>query len=235
MTREEPPAARPPALRRWLATVAVLVVAAAAGLGNAPGPQLSLVRHKTIGNHPPILNPTHVHMAVTLPQAKRYVALYYWRYGQTTPLLQIRARSASRVLPRMITLSYSVDGVDANHFDIVKASGDAAKALVSATPIGWYAILVEEASGQRSVTYFEAGKKVSRGYFSCSSKPRLVRKETARKLAPPDVRSHFEGLFSSVPRLKLAPPTAPPTKKRAPRPGAQPPTKTPATAPPTGK
>lgn len=235
MTREDLTATRSTALRRWLATVAVVVVAAVAGLGNAPGARLSLVRHETIGKHPPVLNPTRSFMAVTLPQHRRWMALYYWRYGQTTPLLQIRARSATRPLPRAITLSYGVVGVNASAYEVVKAQGDAGTALVSATPVGWYAILVEDLAGQRSVVYFEAGKKVSRGYFSCTNKPRLVREETARKLAPPDVRGHFEGLFRAVPRLMLAPRPSPPGKKRAPRPASPPPAKKPNPAPPTGK
>lgn len=235
ITLEDITVARPAALRRWLATGAVLVIAAAAGLGNAPGPQLSLVRHETIGKHPPTLNPTHFHMAVTLPQNRRWVALYYWRYGQAKPLLQIRARSAARPLPRAITLTYGVVGVKEADYDIVKATGDARAALVGLTPVGWYAVMVEDATGQRSVVYFEAGKKVSRGYFSCSNKPRLVREETARKLAPPDVRGHFEGLFRAVERLRLAPSVAPPGKKLAPRPTTQPPAGKPPVAPPPDK
>ena len=209
MTREQLNAARPATIRRWLATVAVLGVAAAAGLGNAPGSQLSLVRHETIGKHPPVLNPTQLHMAVTLPRSRRWIALYYWRYGHSTPLLQIRARSADRPLPRAITLSYGVVGVQASDYDIVRAKGDSRNALISATPVGWFAVLVEDSTGQRSVSYFEAGQKVSRGYFSCTTKPRLVRGEIARKLAPPDVRSHFEGLFRAMPRLNPTPPKKP--------------------------
>jgi len=206
-----------------MATVAVVVVAALAGLGNAPGARLSLVRRETIGKDPPVLNPTRFFMAVTLPQHRRWVALYYWRYGQTTPLLQIRARSASRPLPRAITLSYGVVGVTGPAYEIVKAQGDAGRALLNATLEGWYAVLVEDVAGQRAVVYFETGKKVSRGYFSCTNKPRLVREETARKLAPPDVRGHFEGLFQAVPRLRLAPRPSPPRKKRPPRPTSPPP------------
>jgi hypothetical protein len=237
VTREDIAAPGPrPALRRWLATVLVLVVAAAAGLGNAPGPQLSLVRHETIGKYPPNLNPNSRYMAVTLPENRRWVALYYWRYGQTTPILQIRARSTSRPLPRDITLSYGLVGVRLADYDIVRAKGEAGKALVSSTPVGWYSVLIEDATGNRSVVFFEAGKKVSRGYFSCSSKPRLIREETARKLAPPNVRSHFEGLFGAVPRLGLKdPPPAPPGKKHAPGPAATPPVKAPPPAPPAGK
>ncbi len=239
MTRKDINAGhRKPALRRWVATITILVVAAAAGLGNAPGPQLSLVRHETMGRHPPTLSPTNFYMAVTLPQNRRWVALYYWRYGQTTPVLQIRARSTARPLPRAITLSYGLVGLRVTDYDIIKAKGEAGKALVSSTPVGWYSVLIEDATGQRSVVYFEAGKKISRGYFSCSSSPRLIREEMARKLAPPDVRSHFDGLFRSMPRLNLPPPVAPavpPGKKRAPRPAATPPEKTPPPSPPAGK
>ncbi len=213
MTREDITAPRTQvALRRWLATIAMLVVAAAAGLGNAPGPQLSLVRHETIGKHPPTLTPSIRYMSVTLPENRKWVALYYWRYGQTTPILQLRARSTSRPLPQAITLSYGLVGVRLADFDVVMAKGKAGKALVSSTPVGWYAVMIEDDTGQRSVVTFEAGKNVSRGYFSCSSKPRLIREESARKLAPPNVRSHFDGLFRAVDRLRLAPPPAPPMK-----------------------
>jgi hypothetical protein len=132
-------------------------------------------------------------------------------------------------------LSYGVVGVKAADYDIVRATGDAGKALVNSTPVGWYAVLVEDVTGLRSVVYFEAGKKVPRGYFSCSAKPRLVRQETARKLAPPDVRSHFEGLFRGVPRLKLTPPPTPPGRKHSPRPPSPPPAKAPSPAPPADK
>jgi hypothetical protein len=222
-----------------LITGAVIAVAAAAGLGNSPAPTLSLVRQDTVGRYPPKLSPTHFHMAVTLPQSRRWVALTFWRYAETEPLLQIHARSLARPLPRAITLSYGVPGVIADRYDIVKAKGDRSRSsLVNRTDPGWYAVLVEDDEGQRSVVFFETGQKVSRGYFSCSSEPRLVREDTARKLAPPDVQSHFSGLFSAVPRLRLAPlppPATPPRKKSPAPPAAPPPVRRPRPSPPAGR
>ncbi len=235
MTRDDHPATRPATLRRWAATGAVLLIAAAAGLGNAPGPVLKLVRHESMGKFPPVLQPSGGHLRVALPKGRAWVALHYYRYGHSTPILRIRAKSAARPLPHHLRLSYGVPGIKPEDFDIFRGKGQDTKGLYSGSQKGWYAVMIEDITGQRSMVNFEAGQNVSRGYFSCSSKPRLVRHETHRKLAPPDVRSHFEGLFKAVPRLKLAPAPAPPAKKRTPVPPPQPPSKQPAVPPPAGK
>lgn len=220
MTRDDPPPSRSRTPRRWLVTFVVLGVAVAAGFGNAPGPRVSLVRHQTAGRFPPSLKASNLHVNVALPTNRRWVALYFWRYAEPTPLLQIRARSLAHPLPVTVTLSFSVGGVDKALYEIIRAPGDTGKSLVDGTPAGWYAVLLEDDSGQRSMVTFEAGKKVSNGYFSCSAKPRLLRHETAAKLAPPDVRRHFEGSFKAIPRLRLpgAPGPTPPAKKTTPAP-----------------
>ena len=198
-----------------------MVAAILAGLGNSPGPTLTVVRQTTTGAHPPQLLSQHQAYRVILPEHNKIVELSLWEYGKPTPLIRIRALDPNRrAFPKQIDLrSRQLHLLPATDFaiEMLRKGEDRYRPL--GARLGWFAVRITDTDGNTSVRYFEAGRQWPRGYLSCG-RGRLAREDTAKTLTPPAVRAYFMNLFKTLRPMqstpRVVPPIVPPTRKSPP-------------------
>jgi hypothetical protein len=196
-----------PALGRWIAVVALLLISGGALVGNAPAPSLRIVRHASAGDVAPRVEAAHARLRILLPEDRQYVALRLWEHGQPAPTLVARALRPDRPLPAAITITAQPPELRSPDYQVEGAD--------PTSDLGWFAVEVRDARGNTAATFFEAGRQPPKGYLACSP-PKVQRQPGARALAPEAVRAAFEPRFRAVPWAAAAPPPppGPPAKRK---------------------
>lgn len=215
-------------LVRWIAASAVLVMAWMAALGNAPGPQTHIERRTVSGKSPPRLNVRG--RQVTLPAGQGIVAAQLWQFGQSLPILRVRAvRPHEKPLPHTFVLASQP--LRPPDYEVVNQKGPRGHVIHPFGELGWYALEIWDAQGVSSVLYYEVSRSMPRGYLSCGKRWRKERKKIAQDMAPAEVRRYFARIFREAPGYlrprplpagapvaapppKAPPPKAPPARKR---------------------